>query len=112
MKTSMTGRSLVAGVTLHDHGAPFHGVNPANDQSLEPAYVGISSEDVNAVAELAQSAFTRYVNKSGKEKAAFLRAIAANIESVVDDLVECSLQKSRIDRADRPHALKRHAGSE
>jgi hypothetical protein len=30
----------------------------------------------------------------------------------VDDLVECALQECRVDRADRPHSLKRHAGSE
>ena len=88
MKTELTGRSLVADVVLQDGGDAFHGVNPASGENLEPAYVGIDPANVEAIAEQAQAAFVEYRSKSGAEKAAFLRAIADNIEAVVDDLVE------------------------
>lgn len=89
MKTELTGKSIVDGIELTTGGAPFHGVNPANNEPLEPAYTGIAADDVAKVTGQAAAAFAEYRKKSAKERAAFLRAIADNIEGAADDLAEC-----------------------
>lgn len=88
MKTNLTGKSLAGATILKHSGATFHGVNPATGAKLEPAFTGIGPAEVDAVARQAQKAFAEYGTRSGSDKAAFLRAIAANIDAVVDDLVE------------------------
>ena len=88
MNTKLTGRSLTGDCKVSDSGQTFNGINPANGEKLEPAYVGIGAADVEAVAQQAARAFAAYRAKSGKDKAAFLRAIADNIEGAVEDLVE------------------------
>lgn len=62
------------------------GVNPATGEKLEPTYFGATPEEVDKALALAAAAFPVYSNLSGKKRAEFLRAIAANIESVVEDI--------------------------
>lgn len=88
MKIALTGKSLVAGLDLAPGGAAFKGVNPADNNALEPAYTAIVAEDVDKIAERAAAAFAEYRMKSGTERGAFLRAIAANIEAAGDDIAE------------------------
>jgi NADP-dependent aldehyde dehydrogenase len=61
-------------------------INPATGEKLAPDTITATDEEVRKALELAKSAFNIYRQKSGAEKAVFLRAIAANIESVIDDI--------------------------
>jgi NADP-dependent aldehyde dehydrogenase len=61
-------------------------INPATGDKLTPDTTITTDEEVRHALELAEAAFDVYRKKSGAEKAVFLRAIAANIESVVDDI--------------------------
>jgi len=88
MNTQLTGRSLLGGLAPADSGKTFNGINPATGGKLEPPYVGVSSDDVSAIAAQAAAAFPVYRAKSAMDRAAFLRAIADNITAVVEDLVE------------------------
>ena len=88
MNTQLTGHSLVSGVSINETGTVFNAINPSTDEAMEPPYHQIGKESVDAVAQKAQEAFGTYRQKSGAEKAAFLRQIADNIEAVVEDLVE------------------------
>ena len=88
MKTELTGKSLVHGIELTPGGPTFNGVNPANNEALEPAYTGIAAADVEKLTARAADAFAEYRFKPGKERAAFLRAIADNIEAAGDDIAE------------------------
>jgi NADP-dependent aldehyde dehydrogenase len=65
-----------------------NGVQPGTGALLEPAYRSATPEEVERAMALASSAFATYSNLSGKVRAEFLRAIAAEIEGVVDDIVE------------------------
>ncbi len=65
-----------------------NGVQPGTGQKLEPAYLTATPEEVEKAMDLAAAAFPVYSNLSGKVRAGFLRAIAAEIEAVVDDIVE------------------------
>jgi 2,5-dioxopentanoate dehydrogenase len=61
-------------------------VNPATGETLTPLYVGATPEEVEKALAHAAAAFPAYSNLSGKQRAGFLRAIAAHIEASVEDI--------------------------
>ena len=62
-------------------------VNPVTGEELEPAYLAETEESAAEVCRLAGEAFHDYREKSGKEQAAFPRAIADEIDAVEEDIV-------------------------
>ncbi len=94
--TSFIGRTRSSGTELFTHG-----IVPGAGTVLEPAYLSATPEEVARAMSLASSAFPAYSSLSGKTRAAFLRAIAAEIETVTDDIVErgeleAALSESRL----------------
>jgi NADP-dependent aldehyde dehydrogenase len=69
-------------------GSSFAAVNPATAAPLEPKFFSASAADLERAAALAQSAFPVYSNLSGKEKGAFLRRIAASIETAAPAIIQ------------------------
>jgi NADP-dependent aldehyde dehydrogenase len=69
-------------------GDPFFAFNPASGQRLDDSFLPASPEDVNLSVHLASEAFNVHRRASGKERGAFLRKIAARIESIAEDLIE------------------------
>jgi alpha-ketoglutaric semialdehyde dehydrogenase len=69
-------------------GVGFAGMNPATGSPLEPQFFSASAQDLGRAASLAQTAFPIYSNVSGKDKGAFLRHIAAAIESGAPEIVK------------------------
>jgi len=67
-------------------GKVFHGINPATGETLATDYHSANEEEVGEAADLAEVAFESFASRSGKERAAFLRQIAINIESVVETI--------------------------
>lgn len=63
-------------------------INPANGEKLSPDTISATDLEVQRALELAEKAFCTYRHKTGSEKAVFLRAIASNIESSVDEIAE------------------------
>ncbi len=66
----------------------FHAINPATGAELEPAFQCASAAEVNTAAELAAAAFPAFCAKTGKERGAFIRAIAAEIEALGQTLTD------------------------
>lgn len=88
MITPLLGTSFI-GYTRSTGTEPCSsGVQPGTGTKLEPAYLTATPAEVDHAMSLAASAFQIYSNLSGKARAGFLRAIATEIESVVDDIVE------------------------
>lgn len=73
--------------------------NPATGETLAPQYLGATPEEVDKALALAAEAFPKFSALSGKERAAFLRAIAANIEAVVEDIVARGPQETGLPEA-------------
>src|SRR5271170_3464634 len=69
-------------------GARFHGINPVNDEKLQPEYFSASPEEVDSAARLAEEAFVSYCQISSRERAAFLRSIADALQAITDEVVE------------------------
>lgn len=69
--------------------------------ALEPLFLSATPAEVETALSLATSAFPIYSNLSGKKRAEFLRAIATEIEGVVEDIVargqlETALPEARL----------------
>ncbi len=97
----LRGMSFIGWASGADGGKKFRAINPATNTALDPAYTSALPEEVDRAARLAADAFTSYSRFSGKEKAAFLRAIAKGVEGITDALVirvnqEAGLPEARI----------------
>ena len=99
--SQLSGKSIIG----FSRGAPgdgaFHGFNPSSGEELAPTYYSATADEVDRAAQLAGKAFEIYSRATGRDKAAFLRKIAENIESFGDELVtrataETALPAARI----------------
>src|SRR5215469_2117028 len=88
MTATLNGRSLLGfaeGVATSEN---FYAVNPATGDRLDPPFSSAAPADVESAARLACGVFATYARTSGRERAAFLRRIATNIEAIAGDLIE------------------------
>ena len=93
----LRGLSPIAGTPVSgSSGKEFSAVNPATGETLSPAYRTATAEQVDAAATAAEEAFASYRNVPGKQRAAFLRSVAANIDAIVDDIVERVRQETAL----------------
>lgn len=94
-----SGRSIIG--FREGSGAPdlFYATNPANGDRLQPGFAPATAAEVDLAAQLAVDAFSLYARVSGREKAKFLRAIAANIESIASELVARAEQETALPKA-------------
>src|SRR5271170_775385 len=82
------GRTIIgfeSGTATHE---VFYAMNPKSDERLEPGFFTASPDEIDRAVKLAHQAFETYDRVSARDRGAFLRAIAANIESIAEELVE------------------------
>ena len=77
-------------------GDPHCATNPVTGQRLQPGFVPATTREVELAARLAAEAFTVYGRISGRAKAAFLRKIAAKIESIAGEVIERAGQETAL----------------
>jgi 2,5-dioxopentanoate dehydrogenase len=92
----LTGKSIIGFQRGAEQEETFQGLAPATGEHLLPVYHAASVAEINLAAELAAQAFQSYGRASGKEKAEFLRCIAANIELAAEALVESATQETAL----------------
>ena len=80
--TSFIGYSRSTGAEICGHAE-----QPGTSKQLEPAYLSATPDEVERAMALAAAAFPVYSNLSGKTRAGFLRAIASEIEGVVERII-------------------------
>jgi 2,5-dioxopentanoate dehydrogenase len=108
--TALQGKSLIGASLAGVQTATFHGVNAATGEPLEPPFHAASSSEVAAAARLAMDAFAIYGPLSGREKGAFLRRIAGNLEAMRDGLVARAMLESALPAARMHSELGRTCG--
>lgn len=96
---ALHGASIVGGESLAGGSHSFYGFDPAADTRLDPEYRCATLDDLNRAADLAEGAFATYGKLPGREKARFLRAIAAGIEAIVPELVERANRETALPEA-------------
>jgi NADP-dependent aldehyde dehydrogenase len=92
----LVGRSIIGFRDGGETSEHFYAIDPANGQRLQPAFSPATSRDVERAAQLAGEAFAVYGRTSGQARGAFLRTIAANIESITDKLIERARQETAL----------------
>src|SRR5213082_2384426 len=85
----LRGQSIV-NFEISRNGRSFTAFNPLNGQPLATEFYSASLEDVDRAARVAERAFKTYSRWSGRQKAELLRQIAADIEALGNDLIECT----------------------
>jgi alpha-ketoglutaric semialdehyde dehydrogenase len=95
----LLGKSIIGFARGASNNGAFHGVDPSSGAELGPTYYSASAEEVDFAARLANEAFAAYGRVAGKDKAAFLRKIAENIESLGDALVTRATQETGLPEA-------------
>src|SRR5882762_11193592 len=95
----LTGKSIIGFTRSASNGGAFNGVDPSTGAELEPAYYSATAAEVDTAAQLADRAFASYGRVPGKDKAALLRKIAENIESLGDVLGTRATQETGLPAA-------------
>jgi NADP-dependent aldehyde dehydrogenase len=98
----LSGRSLIGSREGAAGRETFFALNPKSGEQLEPAFYSAEASEIDHAVQLANQAFAVYSRKSGRERGAVLRAIAARIEAIRDELVaraqqETALPKGRLE---------------
>jgi alpha-ketoglutaric semialdehyde dehydrogenase len=95
----LSGRSIIGFQTVAGSGEVFHATNPVNGEKLEPGFAAATPDEVERAAQLAHEAFPSYSRTSGRERAAFLRKIAENIETTSTEIIERAEQETALPKA-------------
>jgi len=88
MNTEISGTSILGAGRGSNSSDTFRAFDPRTGKAVDPDFFSASIEDLDRVASLAANARIEFGNLPGKSKAAFLRRIAENLESLGDVLVE------------------------
>jgi NADP-dependent aldehyde dehydrogenase len=93
---SVSGKSLIGFRNGETGESVFRAVAPATGENLEPAFHSASSAEVELATSLAHDAAPIVSLLSGRERAVFLRQIAANLEAIADPLVQRAHQETAL----------------
>ena len=95
----LSGRSLIGYREGAGVGEAMYATNPTTGERLPPGFIPATAEEVELAAHLAEKAFETYQRVSGRERGAFLRTIAAKIESSAGDVIERAAQETALPQA-------------
>jgi len=95
----MQGTSFIAGGRAKESGGTVHAVNPATGEVLAPEFCEASTDDVHRACEAAWVAFQSYRLLPDARRATFLRAIAGQIESRQEAVVQRGQQETGLPEA-------------
>jgi alpha-ketoglutaric semialdehyde dehydrogenase len=104
------GRSFIGQRAGVGSGELLYATDPTTGERLQPGFIPATAEEVDLAARLAAEAFAVYRNVSGHERGAFLRAIAAKIESIADDVIERAAQETALSKARLQGEIARTCG--
>lgn len=94
----ITGEALIGGVGVNGSGAAFRAFDPSLGALVEPAFLTVDSQQVDAACRLAQSVFDSYRTTGDVQRAAFLEEIAEQIIALGDALIVRAMQESGLPR--------------
>jgi 2,5-dioxopentanoate dehydrogenase len=95
----LSGRSLIGFHEGNGSGQPLFATDPMTGQTLQPGFIAATAEEMERAVRLASEAFAIYSRVSGRDRGAFLRTIAAKIESIAGEIVERAGQETALPSA-------------
>ena len=110
MKSSLLGQSLIGFSRGAENAHSFRAVNPATQQELDPLFLTASKNELDIAAALAEKAFISYGSLPGATRAAFIRAIAVEIETIATELIARAHEETALSIARLQGELARTCG--
>ncbi|TPE49017.1 aldehyde dehydrogenase (NADP(+)) [Maribrevibacterium harenarium] len=95
----LKGTLLIAGQDVLGTQAAIHAINPATNETMEPAYLGGTQAQVDHAAQAAWQAFDAYRGTAPEARAQFLETIADEILALGDTLVHRVMAESGLPQA-------------
>ncbi len=95
---TISGSLLIGGKETRGSNGEFSAIEASTGKPLEGSFGGATKADVEAATKLAWEAFDVYRETSLEARAAFLEAIAAEIEAIGDDLVVRAMAETGLPR--------------
>lgn len=95
----LSGQNFIGSEKSSTGSKSFNAVNPATEKELEIPFFEATSIEIDRAIGKAEEAFKVYRNKSGKEKATFLEAIADEILALGDDLIQRCIAETGLPEA-------------
>lgn len=90
----LTGHSIIAGAEAAGTHGTFRAVDPATGAPVGPDYTGLTTDELRAATAAAAEAFPEYRATTPTDRAAFLDAIAEEVEALGDELSETAHSES------------------
>lgn len=94
----MIDGAVLIGSEARQAATRFQSVDPATGRTLTPAFSSAGTDDVDAACALAHAAAPGYAATDLATRAAFLEAIASEIEAIGDDLIARAMQETGLPR--------------
>ncbi|MGN6139709.1 MAG: aldehyde dehydrogenase (NADP(+)) [Ralstonia sp.] len=94
----LSGELLLGATRVAGGAGKVRAMNPATGEWFEPEFTLASKADAARAAELAAAAFDVYRETAPETRAAFLEAIASQIEALGDALIERAMAESALPR--------------
>lgn len=82
------GKNLIGFTESSEGTVGIQAINPTSGEPIGPLFFKATISELDLAVHKANAAFAVYRRKSGAEKAAFLEAIATEIEALGDILIE------------------------
>jgi NADP-dependent aldehyde dehydrogenase len=95
----LNGHSLIAGEQVIGDNGTTTGFNPATNEALEPSFSLISQDQLKTATTAAAEAYPSFSTLDPDTHAAFLEAIADNIEAIGEDLITRASQETGLPSA-------------
>ena len=92
----LTGLNYIGSKTSGNGDKTFQSSDPALNQLLEPKFHESTVAEIDEAMRASQAAFVIYSKKTAKERAAFLNAIAAEMEALGDELLNKAVQETAL----------------
>ena len=115
--SELHGRSIIEGEPVADDGRTFRAFNPVEGREFGPQFHEATGAVVARALDAAARAFQQYRQRSAEEVAGFLEAVAREIESLGDELIETAQAETALpferlkgERARTTGQLKMFAG--
>ena len=86
--SDIRGSHLIAGVASREGSGGFQGVDPTTGSALTPHYVDATESEIDRACSAAAAAAPAFAERPADDRAAFLEAIADEIEGLGDALIE------------------------
>ena len=77
----------------------MYATDPTTGQRLQPAFIPATSEEVELAVRLSAEAFDVYRRISGRDRGAFLRKVAENIEAIAEEVVQHAMHETALPQA-------------